>query len=53
MDLPQNNIKAIKLISKDTNFFLNLITERFSLDNIKSAFDIASKGENIKIMIKP
>ncbi|WP_269622882.1 alcohol dehydrogenase catalytic domain-containing protein [Prochlorococcus marinus] len=50
---PRQHSEAIKMITKDSAFFLSLITDRFPLDNINEAFEIASRGESIKILIKP
>ena len=50
---PSQHAKAIDLINEEKDFFEKLITHRFKLDDINSAFDLASSGEGIKIVIKP
>ena len=50
---PQQHAKAIELITKESDFFKKLITHRYKLDDIDDAFNLASAGEGIKIVIKP
>ena len=50
---PSQHASAIKIINKNKIFFRSLVTHRFSLDQIKNAFDLASSGKGIKILIKP
>ena len=39
--------------NKESDFFKKLITHRYKLDDIDDAFNLASAGEGIKIVIKP
>ncbi len=50
---PLQHAKAIELITKESDFFKKLITHRYKLDDIDDAFNLASAGEGIKIVIKP
>ena len=50
---PKQHAKAIKIIKNNQKFFKSLITHRFCLDEIEEAFDFASSGEGIKVLIKP
>ena len=50
---PIQHATAIKIIKENKSFFQKLITHRFSLDEISKAFELASSGEGIKILIKP
>ena len=50
---PRQHALAIKIINENKSFFESLITHRFSLDEINSAFELASSGQGIKIIIKP
>ena len=50
---PSQHLEAIKIINENKSFFQSLITHRFSLDEINNAFNLASSGEGIKILIKP
>jgi len=50
---PLQHSKAIDLITKESDFFKKLITHRYKLENIYDAFNLASSGEGIKIVIKP
>ena len=50
---PVQHFKAIKIIRDNQKFFKSLITHRYELDEIDKAFEFASTGEGIKILIKP
>lgn len=50
---PSQHSQAIDIILEKTNFFKKLITHRYSLQDIHQAFDLASSGEGVKIIIKP
>ena len=50
---PIQHALSIKIINKNKSFFKSLITHRFSLEEISNAFDLASSGRGIKILIKP
>lgn len=50
---PIQHARAVNLISENSLFFEKLITHRYKLDDIQDAFSLASKGEGIKIIIKP
>jgi L-iditol 2-dehydrogenase len=50
---PIQHSKAIDIILEKPEFFKSLITHRFKLNDISQAFKLASKGEGIKILIKP
>ena len=50
---PKQHLSAINIIKKNQSFFESLITHRFPLENINNAFDLASSGKGIKIIIKP
>ena len=49
----KQHLSAINIIKKNQSFFESLITHRFPLENINNAFDLASSGKGIKIIIKP
>ena len=50
---PAQHAKAINIIRNNQNFFNTLITHRYKLDEIEKAFELASSGEGIKVLIKP
>lgn len=50
---PIQHSKAIQIINENQDFFKSLITHRYSLDEIEEAFEFASSGEGIKVLIKP
>ena len=50
---PSQHSQAIDIILDKTNFFEKLITHRYSLQDIDQAFDLASSGKGVKIIIKP
>ncbi len=50
---PIQHSKAVEFIIKNEKLFSSLITHRFNLDKINDAFHLASRGEGIKIVIKP
>ncbi len=50
---PSQHRSAIKFIKENKSFFNSLITHRFDLKDISKAFDLASSGKGIKILIKP
>ena len=50
---PKQHALAINIIIKNQSFFKNLITHTYNLENIQEAFDLASSGKGIKILIKP
>ena len=50
---PLQHSKAIDIILEKKEFFEKLITHRYELKDINKAFDLASSGEGVKIIIKP
>ncbi len=50
---PTQHKKALSVIEEDQDFFKSLITHRFTLENIEQAFEKASSGSGIKVLIKP
>tara|TARA_B100000242_G_scaffold294225_1_gene275590 strand:+ start:1059 stop:2084 length:1026 start_codon:yes stop_codon:yes gene_type:complete len=50
---PSQHSQAIDIILDKTIFFEKLITHRYSLQDIDQAFDLASSGKGVKIIIKP
>ena len=50
---PLQHSSAVDIIANNQNFFKNLITHRYQLENIQDAFKLASSGKGIKILIKP
>ncbi len=49
----QDNQKALELISTGKINVKDMITHRLSLDEIGKGFELASRGEGLKILIKP
>jgi len=50
---PQDNLKALELIRAGNINVKDMITHRLSLDKIAKGFELAGKGEGLKILIKP
>ena len=50
---PIQHSQAIDIIRTNQDFFRSLITHRYCLSDITKAFEFASTGKGIKILIKP
>ena len=50
---PIQHSQAIDIILEKKDFFEKLITHRYSLKDINQAFELASSGKGVKIIIKP
>lgn len=50
---PQDNQKALELIRAGNINVKDMITHRLSLNEIAKGFELAGKGEGLKILIKP
>ena len=50
---PIQHKRAIEIIKENQIFFKSLVTDRFPLDDISKAFEYASSGQGIKVVIKP
>ena len=50
---PQDNQKALELIRAGNVNVKDMITHRLNLDEIAKGFELAGKGEGLKILIKP
>lgn len=50
---PIQHKRAVEIIKENQTFFKSLVTDRFPLDDISKAFEYASSGKGIKVIIKP
>ena len=50
---PSQHKRAVQIIKENQSFFKSLITNRFPLEDISQAFQFASSGKGIKVIIKP